>query len=487
MSEIVGSLRRLATRSAIFVVADFLQLAIGFFLLPLYTSHLGPADYGALSVARAVGAILIVLYLQSLESAYVRFYYDLEDERRRREFFGSLWVVQLGYTAVITAGLEIAGRAGLFEHLISVPYDPHLRLVVWTTFLIATALLLPRALFLAREQAWYYAGSNIFLFLLSLAAIVYFVAWRGEGAAGSLRGTFIATACVAVPGVAYVLYNIRLTVNMQDVKRALALALPLVPHLLSLWVLSLADRVILERYVSLDDVGVYSLGYQIGSVPQLVAFAVATAIDPFYFRVAATRADARPILSTLATYYILIVTCAGIATVALAPEMITLMKARPEYRAALTVIPWVVLGSAVRGFYFVFLAALTYAKSVRMLPLVTVAAAILNIALNVILIPRFGYIAAAITTVAAYVVQAVMLYYFAQRSFPIPYQWRRLAILTLAAGLWGAILWSIALPNPLVSLGVKGLLLAFFPAALFLMRFFPAEERLRLAALWVRR
>jgi O-antigen/teichoic acid export membrane protein len=123
-----------------------------------------------------------------------------------------------------------------------------------------------------------------------------------------------------------------------------------------------------------------------------------------------------------------------------------------------------------RGFYFIFVAALYYTKQVKALPVVTVAAALTNIVLNLLLIPRIGYMAAAIITFVTFALQAALMYVFARRAFPLPYEWGRLGLIAVLALVSSAALSLFQLPNLLLDLPLKAALVLTFPLMLWGMR-----------------
>ena len=107
---------------------------------------------------------------------------------------------------------------------------------------------------------------------------------------------------------------------------------------------------------------------------------------------------------------------------------------------------------------------------------VTGVAALVNVALNLILIPPYGIMGAAVATVAAYVVMFLGMTWYAQRVFPVPYQWRR--VLTAVA----AALVLLLLGRQLGGLAAAIGLTIAYPLALLLLGFFLPEERRRLLA-----
>ncbi len=471
-----GAVTRLITRSTIFVIARFVPMGASFLLLPLYTKYLTTSDYGIVALATTFSNILTILCLQSVEGAFGRFYYDIQEDARRREFFGANWLFLLFYSLAVCGVVEIAGSLIGTLGFQDIPYQPYLRLVVWTVFLNTVALSLPRALFLVREQAWQYAGVNLAVFGISTLLIVDFIVIRGEGALGNLRGTFFGTAIVAAVGLVVTLRNIRFVLHWSYIRAALMFVVPAIPHLLALWALNLSDRFILQQYVSLADVGVYSFGATIGSVVLLIALSVAEAINPFYYRTASTHAQASSILARLATYYVALIAWLGVGMVALVREVVSMIAARPEYNAAVQVVPLVVAGCVALSFYYVFVAAVYYSKRLRWLPVVTGISSATSICLNLLLIPRLGYIGAALTTFISFSLQAVAMYRVARGVFPLPYEWRRLTIVVVLAVGASAGLFFFNLANVWLSLALKGLLALLFPLLLWGMRFFSTEE-----------
>ena len=81
----------------------------------------------------------------------------------------------------------------------------------------------------------------------------------------------------------------------------------------------------------------------------------------------------------------------AICIIGIGPLVIRSIAANPAYLEAGSAIPWLVLGMFARGFYFVFVMAIYYSKNVKWLPIITVISALVNIALNLVFVPQYGY------------------------------------------------------------------------------------------------
>ena len=99
------------------------------------------------------------------------------------------------------------------------------------------------------------------------------------------------------------------------------------------------------------------------------------------------------------------------------PVLIRAISANPKYLEAGSVVPWVVIGMFARGFYFVFVMAVYYSKNVKWLPIITVFTALVNIVLNLVFVPEYGYMSAAVNTlVVALLLQAILVFFYAQKN-----------------------------------------------------------------------
>ena len=127
--------------------------------------------------------------------------------------------------------------------------------------------------------------------IFSVALIAFYVGHLKQEAVGNLKGARLGSLMVAVPATIIIFRNIRFQFNIGYIKRSLAYSLPLAPHMLSLWALNLSDRFILERYVELEKIGVYALGYQIASALQVIAYSATNAIGPFFYKTASRNPD----------------------------------------------------------------------------------------------------------------------------------------------------------------------------------------------------
>lgn len=473
-----AALRKLLGASAVYGLGSVLVRGLTFLLLPLYTRYLSPAEYGIVALTTTCTVVLGMLYPLGLRGAISRTYYESGSVEERKERIGTLWIAMVVSALAMALLLDRTGPSLAAALLPEVSFHPYLRLAVWTA-LLGVFGLTPLVLLQAQERPLAYVAVTIWAALTTTALTVWLVV-RGDGAEGYLTGVLLGAALAALPYLALTLRQVRPVFRMSVLLPALAFSLPLVPHALAGWALEMSDRAILTRLIPLHDVGVYSLGYQLGAAMGLLTTAFNAAWVPFLFgSLKEEGGAAHSRLARLVTYYAAALCFIGLGWSLLVKHAIGFL-AGPEFGEAYRITPWVVGGYVFGGLYLIPTNLLFWRQRTTVIPLVTVAAGAVNVGLNLWLVPRYGAIAAAWSTLAAYGVLLVLTWRTAERLHPFPYEYRRLGLmagLALALFLAGQFL---PFPSPALEVAGRVLLWLAFPFGLVALGAF---DRMELAVL----
>lgn len=436
---ILADVKGLAGRSIVYGFGSVLGRSITFLLLPLYTRFLTPADYGIVAVSGTITAVLGIILPLGLHGAVAKYYFADTDELKRRRTNGAIALTIAVAAFSMTVVLDRFG-GGMFTWLVpQVPFRPYVRLAIWTAF-FSTFSLVPLTLLQVRERSVSYVAATLGSAVATAALIVYFVVIRHDGARGYLLAVCIATGTAAVIYAVVMARSLRFAIDRRVIWLALAFSLPLVPHGLAGWVLDVSDRVLLERFVPAAAIGLYALGFQFGAITNTVAGSMNSAWVPFvYRRVSESGEDAPASLARLATVFAVVILGVGLALALLGQDVVLLLMA-PAYRGAAVIVPWIVCGYVFAGMYFVPANFLFVAERTSLIPMVTITAGALNVGLNLWLMPRYGVMAAAWTTLISYAATLVLAWGAAQKVYRVPYEYDRLARAGLVAGIlyWGA-------------------------------------------------
>lgn len=445
--------RKLAGLSVVYGLGDMLGKGLYLLLLPIYSIYLAPEEYALVALAMAVYGLLTFLHNAAATAPVTRFYFDFEEDAQRREFFGVVFLILLLQALLVSGALDWWGSSGR-PFLKQVPFSPYVRLAIWAAFLAAVPRAIPLPLYRARMNALGYTLCNLSLAVGRVAAISYFVIVLGTGARGSMWGELVGAALVVVPYSIVTLRNITFRWRSDYLGRLLVFALPLVPHQLAHWTLMFADRFILERSVDLAEVGIYAFAYSVSMVLVIAFGALNNTWQPFLFGGAVEESQHSRIRTSL-TYFVGAVLSIGLFFLLLAAPTVEFLMAE-SYHAAVEPMPLIALGMIFLGLSYLPMGMLFLKKKTGMVAASTGTAAIANITLNVVLVPRFGIMGAAFATAASYGLMLLIAVAVAWRHSVVPYDWARMVKMVLLVGItWFVCSW-IDLSNALLEIGTRG-------------------------------
>lgn len=471
MASLRHELKRLTSSSAVYLVPNLFLRGLTFLLTPVYARAMSAGDYGSLGVATTIGSIASVALCLSLHGSVTRLHFEYETEAEQRSFYGTLLAFMVTVPTVATAILHVLGSEGYLDVFASVKFDPHLRLVLWTA-LAQSFLPLPTAMYMVREQPVKVGVLNTIAAVTQLGLTLLFVVVLKQGLLGALRAGLYSAAITAVVAIGIVARNASLHFSRATLTRALRFSVPLVPHALAAWALSISDRLVLERFVTREDLGRYSIGYLFSFAVGLFAQSITTPLGPAANRQLKDPSSAHNV-PPLGTYAFVAIAAAALPAAVFADEAIAII-APPIYRAAAPVVPWVVLGGVFQGAYLILSTGTWFSMKTRWIPAVTALGAIVNVGTNLVFVPRYGILAAAVDTAVAYGVMAVAHALLAHKMHPIKWEAGRWAkIIAVALITYGV---SRQLPHSAIGIGLKVLLVA---GALGMMALAAGLRRLR--------
>ena len=422
-----GYLRRLATTGAAYSASSVLSKLIAVALLPLYTRHLSPADYGAAEVL-IVGVIAASIVIRfGIIEALLRFYYERTENPDRvvKTAFASLF-----WTTTIGALIALPFAEPLSELMLGHSDADLVRIAIgglWV-FTLWEFLL---ALFRLDERARAYLIFTVLNVLVTIPATVWLVVIEERGAEGLLIGQY-ATGAVTL-GVLIFLQRRRLALVPDSgvLRRMVRFGLPTMPAELSLYSLNFIDRLLIVRLIGLGDAGLYALAVKFAQAVNVFVKGFQLAWPPLAYSIE-NDDEARRAYAVIVTWFVAV--CAFfVAGMWLLSRWIVRILAAPEFFESYEAIGLVSTGVMLYALYLVLVVVLGRTGRTEFNFPATGAGTVVNIGLNLILVPALGIVGAGVSLVASYAVVLVLMYVFTQRLFPVPYEWGRLAQIAFVA------------------------------------------------------
>ena len=464
-------LRRLATTGAAYTASSVFSKLIAVFLLPLYTAYLTPADYGAAEVMLASLVAASILIRFGVIEALLRFYYLAGEQPRRVVATG---FASLFWTATAGAVVGMALAEPISRLLLDRPDAGLARLAVlglWTLTLWEYVLTLLRL----DERARAYFAITVINVIVTIPFTVWLVVVEEQGASGILLGTFGTGAIFLAWRLWQERRRLSFVPELPLLRRMLRFGLPTMPAELTLYSLNFIDRILIVRLAGLAEAGLYALAIKFAQGINVIARGFQLAFPPLAYSIADDD-EARRAYSLIVTWFAAI--CAfSVAGLWLLSRWIVDLLAAPEYFQAYEAIGLLATGVSLYALYLVLVVILGRTGRTEFNLPATAAGTVVNIGLNLVLIPPLGIVGAGIALVASYLVVLVAMYALTQRLFPVAYEWGRLALLVSATAALVAAGELLLPTSGLDGFAARAALWMALPLLLWVSGFLSAAER----------
>lgn len=386
-----------------FVLCNVLQRGIQFLITPIYTRILSTEEYGVYSLFLTWINFFAVFATLNLSGGI---YYN---GLIKKTYKIGEYTLSLQSLTTITALITFAFVSLLFptlSGLIGIPYR-----FIPLAFLVL--FFQPVHFFWLAEKKIVYEYKKmivvtIFLSIITPLTGIILVYCFKNGAFGLACGYAISNSIV---GVILYLRNIirgkRLITSYW--KNTLFLSLPLIPHYLSQILLGQSDRIMINYFSGKSDAGIYTLAYQIAMILYIVTSGVNDAYAPWMYK--QLKYNAYEKIEYISNILLFSFSIIALPIILIAPEIVNFLGTE-EYYSAVYVIPPVVISAISSVAYSMYGGILFFYEKTNYVSIASFSGAILNVVLNYLLIPKFGFIMAGITTVISSVVMMACNYCF---------------------------------------------------------------------------
>jgi O-antigen/teichoic acid export membrane protein len=416
--------RQLAKDIAIYGSGDVLLRATAFITAPIYTRIFTVEDYGTLNFVLTVTGLMGAILILGGDSAYDRFYWEAKTHHER-QLVTSSWLgfLSLWSVAAIVVCLPFVGWFSNWS------FGTAQYALLFALALIATPLTLMNSLcgHVLRNQfrAQLFTILTVATTLLTIGLGIVGVVVLDLGLVGAIGGTSLAAAVILPVRLWTVRGFLRPMFSLHLVRNMLAFGVPFVPAALAGWVFASADRIVLGKLSTLDQLGLFAIATSAASILNLVNGALGQAWSPHAYMLYEERPeDARVFYGQVLTYLLVGfgVLCVGMT--AFADELLKVL-ATPEFYAAAPAVGPLALGFMAYATIQVTASGISLMKKTRYLALYTWVAALLNVALNVVLVPKWGMMASSWTIAGTYLFLTTAYLVTGQRLWPVKYEMRR--------------------------------------------------------------
>lgn len=426
--------KEFAKDAVVFGLGNGIKKFIGLFLLPFYTRALSPADYGILDTLATFAMFFSAFINVGLDSASGFYFFKAEDETQKgKVLFTHLVLKLLAFIPpLILSFFSSQISFALFNS------NDYTFIVFISIITVPVNLLLSEQSHLYRyfRKPWHYNIITITKSLFNIGIGVTLVVFLSWGILGAQLATLVSSTIVIVGS--FLFYTRKIYTYSFDwhwAKKMLQYGFPLVWSGLAAWVYNSSDRFFLLHYSTLEQIGYYSIGATFSQPILLMNMAVQMSFGVLFYKTfneekESTKPKAKKMAIEAFNLYLGLAVLIATTLSVFGNELINFI-ATEKYGSGALSIPFLVFSYVAAQGFQTMGPGIELAEKNWHFTWITVVTALLNIALNFLWIPHWGFLGAALSTLISFVVYWVIKVYVAHRYFNIPYPFIKISIVYL--------------------------------------------------------
>lgn len=416
-----------AKHAIVFGIGSIGKELIGFILLPIYTRLLSPSDYGVLTIITTVSNLLRAFLTLGLSTSIFRFFFYSNEIRERKSLISSaliFLVLESLIILLIFVPFSVNSSSLLFN---SSEYSQHLTLAL-ITLCFSNLQIIPLALLRAEKKSLQFGIYSLINFVVILLLRIWLVVGKNYNIYGILLADCISSVIFSALGIYLSRIYLVKRFDLVLLRRMFVFGFPLVfSQLLSL-ALAQSDRFFIKHFLDTSQVGFYTLAYQIGVIVNVLL------VGPFQLiwlpsSFETYKPDEENIFfSKTLIYFGSIVAWFAFGISAWSREVLLVMST-PTYYWVYTIVPFIAYSYFFYGLYMVVNIGVYIKNRTQEIALLVGISALINVLLNIILIPLIGLIGAASANLSAYFALFTIAGLRSRKFRITNYNWTKLALL----------------------------------------------------------
>ncbi len=402
--------------SIIYLTTSSINRLIPFLLLPIMTKYLLPEEYGLLSVYMLFITLFTAFIGMNMHLNISKNFFQVSKDKMAI-IVGNIFILLL-----ITFGIYFFAVLFLApNHIFSIPFK-------WFLFIPIISLLMMvnvinKTILRNEGKALLFGGFEISHSVINMGATLILLIICGFGWYAQVYGLLLSYAIFFIVGLVYIKKHnyIVLKYDKAVFRNLLKVSLPLIPHVLGGVLLTMSDRIFIEKMIDIETVAIYSVGYTFGMIVLLFSQSFIKAWNPWFYKKLASPSDKNKRLVVKYSYlYIIGILVLSLFVAFFGSYILPYFVDKAYYEAA-SYIFWISIGYAMFGMYQIFFPYLVHIEKTSFLAISTTIAAISNLILNYLCINSFGAIGAAYATFLSYFIMFLLVSVYTQRHYKMPW------------------------------------------------------------------
>ncbi len=463
--------------SLIYGLGNIAVKVIGFILIPLYTDpeFFSVDDFGIIGLLDISGLVLTALLASALPQTLTRWFWEKDHAKNQKGIFFMTFAVQVLVSLLFCVLLiPLSGKFSIIL-LKKDDWENIITLVIVASSLQAVNNIV-NTLMRLQSRSILYTFTNLLKLVVVLALTLYFIISGHMGIEGIYLAQVIGNALFLIILAGYIIKNSHPFFDWNLYKTMSKYGFPLLLANVAAVLLNVIDRYSLNSLALLKYVALYTLAFKITSILKFVIVdSIKLTIAPMMFKRLGTPDNKRFYSKVLLyTSYILMFAVVGVSMFSL--EIVDVIARSAEFRSAVGIIPVLSLAIFFVNMKEVTVYGLHFAKKTKVIGTIVVITTILNLSLNIALIPVWDIMGAAAATLISQIIYWIAIHFYSQKYFFIPYEMRKIGILFLVGTILSFLSLAFNEMTLLPRLALKSAAFLGFPFILYLFKFYEPIE-----------
>lgn len=449
----------------------------GLILIPILTKTLGAAEYGAWSQILVTVSLAMPFIMLGLPSAMVRFLPSEREKKNVGKGFFTVLFTTLFISMVFALFLFLSSNSLAILLLRNISFAP--------IFKIASALVILEALNQTSLQSFRIFGQIKKYSVLTVlqtfveVGLVSFFVLSGFGLVGAIISLLITRGFILLLSLCLVISHIGFVFPDFSVLRPyLLFGLPIIPSVVFEIIVASSDRYVIGFFMGAVAVGIYSAAYGIGCVILVFLGPITYILSPTVFKSydEGKIDDVKTYLSYSLKYFLMFSIPSVFGLSILARPLLVTLTTSEFVSFGVFIVPLVALSMIFEGVRAIFGEVLMLFKRTKIFGTASIIAGLVNLVLNIALIPYFGIVAAAITTLISYSILGFIMYYISRKYMQFEINLNFIIKSVLASVVMIFIIWALSPSGAVMILLTVGIGAIVYFCVLFVLKGFKREE-----------
>ncbi|MFN8406491.1 MAG: oligosaccharide flippase family protein [Sphingobacteriaceae bacterium] len=408
----------LFSNAAVYIFFNLIFNLVPFILMPILTRELPPADYGLVTMFGIFGNFILPFVSLNLFGSVAIKIHKSDDQDVDQYLWNCILIIS-------TAAIIILLFCLCFSPLIHTYLGlGTMTIVIGVIMVFAQSIYqLQNAVHQAKSQSIRYAFiasiALIFNLILTLIFVVY-LKWAGMGRIYAQALSMVLVTIIAL-WILIRTRSLKFSYNSVHIRNGLKFGLPLIPHSIGGMIFFITDRVIMNRFIGLSEVGVYSVAFQLCGGLTLIASSFNLAYAPWLYKQLKSNSDLQKKAIIKFTYLYFGGLFAIGALIYFSMLLVVPFFVGDKFISAIKYFPCLLVANIFGSMYFMVCNYIFYAEKTKYLALITFLSAILNIPLCYFLLQYYGTLGVVYSLIIINLLIFVATWFAAQKSYPMPW------------------------------------------------------------------